>query len=75
MVSDPTIFKIEDITIIPIKVPKMILYEATPVANSIMAAIPIAITEVSPTDPGILPISASNHEKLSLKPSKPSSAA
>ena len=35
----------------------------------------MAIIEVSPTDPGMLPINASNHEKLSLKPCKPPSAA
>jgi hypothetical protein len=66
LVSDPTIFRIDDITIIPINVPKIILYEATPVAKSIIAAIPMAIMEVSPTDPGMLPMNASNHEKLSL---------
>ena len=55
--------------------PKIILYEATPVAKSISAAIPTAITEVSPTDPGMFPKNASNHEKLSVKPCNPPSAA
>ena len=52
----------------PIIVPKIIRYEATPVASRIIAAIAIAMTDVSPTEPGMLPTKASNHEKLSLKP-------
>ena len=44
-------------------------------SNKIANPIRIAITEVSPTDPGILPTKASNHEKLSFKPGIPFSAA
>ena len=38
-------------------------------------AMPIAIIEVSPTDPGMLPKNASNQEKLFVNPFNPSSAA
>ena len=33
------------------------------------------MTDVSPTEPGMLPIKASNHEKFSLNPWRPPSAA
>ena len=33
------------------------------------------MTDVSPTEPGMLPIKASNHEKLAFKPGIPYSAA
>ena len=53
LVSDPTRLRIDDIKIIPNRVPRMILYEATLVTNRIIRPMPIAIIEVSPTDPGI----------------------
>ena len=56
-------------------VPSIILYDATFVTNRIIAAIPIAIIDVSPTEPGMCPKKASNHVKLSVNPLKPSSAA
>ena len=65
----------ELVTIIPIKVPNMILNEAILVINKITAAIEIAITEVSPTDPGIFPAKASNQLYLSFNPGTPDSAA
>ena len=49
--SDPIIFSIEDIKIIPAKVPSMIRYEATLVTSNITRPIPIAMTDVSPTEP------------------------
>ena len=60
--SEPIIFKIDDIIIIPTKVPKTILYEATFVTNKIINPIAIAMIDVSPTEPGIFPRKASIHE-------------
>ena len=60
LVSDPTRFNIEDIRIMPTKVPKIILYEATFVYSKTASPIAIAIMDVSPTEPGILPRNASN---------------
>ncbi len=45
------------------------------IGYSFASPIRIAITEVSPTDPGILPKKASNQEKLSFSPGIPFSAA
>tara|TARA_Y100000739_G_scaffold213305_1_gene206161 strand:+ start:510 stop:713 length:204 start_codon:yes stop_codon:yes gene_type:complete len=61
LVSDPTRFNIEDIRIMPTKVPKIILYEATFVYSKTASPIAIAIMDVSPTEPGMLPRNASNH--------------
>ena len=47
---------------VPARTPRMILHEATLVYKSISNPMPIKRVEVSPIDPGILPIKASSHE-------------
>ena len=58
-VSEPTIFSRLDIVIIPMNVQRIILQDATLVANKIIKPMHIAIIDVSPIEPGIFPKNAS----------------
>ena len=64
LVSEPTIFKIPDINIIPSIVATTILQDATFVAKRIISPILIAIIDVSPMEPGIYPKNASIQVKF-----------
>ena len=64
LVSEPTIFNIPDINIIPSMVATTILQEATFEARRIINPMPIAIIDVSPMEPGIYPRNASIQVKF-----------
>ena len=62
LVSDPIALNNREVIKVPKRTPKTILQEATLVHKSISSPRKINKAEVSPADPGMLPIKASSQE-------------